>query len=264
MKEVFKKKGKKAPSLARCALSSSYLKCAFALGFKEMSFGKKGVFCLQSTQTQTFSLVTCLARASGLQGNSITATGLRKPPGSRAVGQRRSDSSRLGRGRGRSGVQPGLRPGPRRSWDKGHRRGERGAAGEGAVRHRLGASEFPSRKAESVLLPSAPSLPSPTDRTGEIYLGTMSWDVFSLPSVPFMALADVRRACLCAVLCSLVLLATDRQSCQMDRVWLHNPVNKGETLKSESKEENPNCKSVGKQQIASLTCQDHLKAGSQF
>lgn len=79
------------------------------LSFKEMSFSKKGVLCLQSTQTQTFSVVTCLARASRLLCNLITVTGLPKPPRSRAAGQRRSDSSRRGRGPRRSGGQPGRR-----------------------------------------------------------------------------------------------------------------------------------------------------------
>lgn len=79
------------------------------LSFKEMSFSKKGVFCLQSTQTQTFSVVTCLARASRLLCNSITVTGLPKPPRRRAAGQRRGDSSPRGRGRRRSGGQPGWR-----------------------------------------------------------------------------------------------------------------------------------------------------------
>lgn len=72
MKEVFKKRGLKGPEFGRTGFSRLLLEVRISSPLSGDVLKPEGRFCLQSTQTQTFSLVTCLARASRLLRNSIT------------------------------------------------------------------------------------------------------------------------------------------------------------------------------------------------
>lgn len=120
----FSYKKKKAQSLAACAISSFYLNCLFPLSCKWDVLWQEGCFCLQSTQTHTFPLITCLAWASGLLCNMITKASLPTHPSNHRVRRRHCHSGCQGRcWRGRESRLE-LWPGPWRSWETAHCRDE--------------------------------------------------------------------------------------------------------------------------------------------